>query len=309
MAFKPKTQQRTGEKTFERENYPEPRAGLQKARVSLIIDLGEQAREEYEDPKTKEMVYPKPCQQLAVFVDLVNNEVDYGGSIGVQQYRLPVNNTFKGEFKGINFISVPQKDADGIILKDKDGKWLPYVLHPASPLTKIAKASGNDAVVKNLDVEQLLNAALMVDVEVKKTEDKNGKVDKEGNPVVYTNVNFKGVAKVPADDDGNPQTVKPLKAKPLLITFENAKKEDITFIRANLRKMIKLALDYPGSKMQEAMEAWEAENQQSQDDKPEGDDSAAENPPAPAPATRRRTPAPPPKPATGFDDMDDDVPF
>lgn len=306
MAFKPKAQPKQGGGTFENtSNYPTPRPGLRKARVSLIVELGEQEREEYEDPKTKEMRYPEPAQQVAVFVDLVNDVVDYGGSIGMQQYRLPINNTFKSEFKGINFITVPQKDADGNILKDKDGKWLPYILHPASPLTKIAKASGNEAVIKSHDIEQLLNAALMVDVEVKITEDKNGKTDADGNIIKYKNVNFKGVAKVPEDDDGNPGEVKPLTATPRCITFENAKKEDIQFIRKNLRAMIKLAKDYAGSNMQKAIEAFEAEQ-------PAQEEAAAPTPAAtPALATRRRTPAPPPKPetGTGFDDMDSDVPF
>lgn len=311
MALKPKIPQNSGNGggTFENtSNLPTPRAGLRKARVSLIVDMGEQEREDFEDPKTKVKTPRDPAQQLAVFVDLVNDVVDYGGKIGMQQYRLPVNSVFKGEFKGINFSAVPQKDADGNILKDKDGKWLPFVLHPVSPLTKIAKASGRDDVIKSMDVEQLLDAPLMVDVEVKVTPHKEGKLDKDGKPIVYKNVNYKGPAKVPEDDDGKPGEVKPLTAKPLCITFDNATKEMVQFIRPGLRKQIKLALDYAGSNMQKAIEAWEAENPISEAQKPAGDDSEAETP-APAPAARKRTPAPPPKPATGFDDMDDDIPF
>lgn len=304
MAFKPKTPQSTGGGTFENtSNFPVPRAGLRKARVSLIVDMGEQEQEDFVDPKTKETKPRNPCDQVAVFLDLTHDTVDYGGDIGMQHYRLSVNNTFKGEFRGINFIAVPQKDADGNILKDKDGKWLPYVLHPASPLTKIAKAAERPDIIKSMDIEELLGLAIMVDVEVKITEDKNGKEDKDGNIITYKNVNFKGAAKVPEDDDGNAMTVNDLNCEPLLISFDNAKKEHIKFIRPGLRKQIKLALNYAGSKMQKAIEAFEAEQAAEK-----GDDDAKAPAPAPKPANKAK-PKPAPAPKTGFDDMDSDVPF
>lgn len=313
MAFKPKTPSAPsgGSGNFENtSNYPVPKSGLRKARVSLIVDLGTQPQEDFVDQKTKEVKPRDPVQQLAVFVDLVNDVVDYGGKIGMQQYRLPINNTFKGDFKGIVFKAVPQKDAEGNILKDKDGKWLPFVLHPASPLTKLAKAGEREDIIKSMDIEQLLDLPLMVDVEVKVTPHKEGKLDNEGKPIVYKNVNFKGAAKVPTeeDDEGNerPGKVKPLTQPALLLSFDNTTKEQVTFIRPKLRAMIKACPEYPGSKMQAAFEAFEAESGSSSDD---GDEPAKA--PAPAPEKKKRTPAPPPKPetGTGFDDMDDDVPF
>jgi hypothetical protein len=311
MAFRPKNTERTGgggdyENTS---NYPVPRAGSRKARVSLIVDMGEQEREDFEDPVTKELKPQKPCDQVAVFVDLVADTVDYGGTIGKQHYRLSVNSTFKGEFKGINFQGVPQKDANGKILLDAAGKWLPYVLHPASPLTKIAKAIGKPEIIQSMDIEQLLGEPFMAQVEVKVTEAKDSKKDADGNVITYKNVNFKGAAMVPSqeDDEGNdlgPIPVGELNAEPLCITFDNAKKEDVKYIRAGLVKQIKLALNYAGSNMQKAIEAFEADK--GEDDEQPAPKKGVAAKPKPAAKT---TPKPKVPANTGFDDMDDDIPF
>lgn len=310
MAFKPAQTQRAQGGDFEYRERPVPRAGSRKARVSLIIDLGTQEREPFEesDGSLKEQ---KPCQQVAVFADLVADKVDYGGEIGVQQYRLGVNKEFRGEVQGINFTAVPQKDAAGNILKDANGKHLPYVLHPASPLSKIAKAAGREDIIKSMDIEGLLNLPFMATVEVKVTEDKNGKLDKNGKIIVYKNVNFKGAAQVPEDDDGNPLPVPELSQPARCITFSTATKDDITFIRAGLRRKIKTALNYSGSAMQKAIEAWEEEHGvESQPEEKQAEDKPTKPATPPAKKTAQKTaPKAAEKPETAFDDMDDDVPF
>lgn len=308
MAFKPKTQPSEG-KNFPvvQRNYPVPEDGARPARVSLIVDMGIQEREDFEDKKTGEVRPQKPCQQIAVFVDLVEDRVDYGGDIGEQLYRLPVNSIFKGEFKGINFLAVPQKDGDGNILKDEDGKWLPPTLHPASPVTKIAKAVGKPDVIHSMDIEQLLGQAFMATVEVKKTVSKD-KVDEEtGQPITYTNVNFKGAAPVYKGFK-----ISDLDAEPLLISFENATPETVKFIRANLRKQIKLAKDYPGSQMQKAIEAYEASLAADRESDEEGEKKPATKPKAgadKAAAKAAKEKAEKAKSGSAFDDMEDDVPF
>ena len=149
------------------------------------------------------------------------------------------------------------------------------------------------------------------DLEVKKTPDKNGKVDTEGNPVVYTNVNFKGAVMLPLDDDDKPVTVGELEVEPKCITFTNATKEDIQFIRYNLRQQIKKARDYPGSAMQKAIEAWEAENEKESQESQGAEKKSA---PAPAPAQSAKAAAAGKAKAEASapapdDDMDDDIPF
>jgi hypothetical protein len=254
-----------------------PKPGSRKARVALIVDLGEQNR----DPLYKESDAPnakivdedtpgavkieqKPCHQVAVFLDLTADTVDYGGGIGKAHYRLLMNKAFMGDIKGINFTAVPPMDAKGNRINGK-----PWGLHPASPLTKLARAAGKPEVIESMDLEELLNAPVMVTVEVKKTEDKNGKEDADGNPIVYTNVVFKGVAQVPnqEDDEGNdlgPLPVPELKTPAKCVTFDNATIEDVKTLRRSIRELIKQANNYEGSQIQKAIEAFEAQQSTSE---------------------------------------------
>lgn len=308
MAFKPKNANggSGGSGSFENRNFPVPKAGARKARVSLIVELGVQEREDFEDPKTKETKPQKPCQQVAVFVDLVNDVVDYGGDIGKAQYRLMLNKSFGGVVQGINFAATPPKDKDG---KTIEGK--PWGLHPASMLTKVAKAIGKPEVVTTMDIEALLNGALVVDVDI--TEKESDKEDDEGNPIIYRYVNAKGLSKVgmrstgETDDDGNdvevPDTVAELKQPARCITFDSATKEDIKFLRGNLIKLIKLANDYAGSNMQKAIEAFEAEQAEKKAEKGEAEEKPASTKKPAAKSTKAT------KPKADMSDMDDDVPF
>lgn len=312
MAFKPansnNTNQQNGE--YEQRNYPVPKKGSRKARVSLIIDLGVQERDDVyeidgkmvaEGTEGAEVRTQKPCQQVAVFADLVADTVDYGGSIGKQHYRLLLNNTFAGVLKGINFTATPPKDAKGNMIPNK-----PWGLHPANLLTKLAKAVEKTEVIESMDIEQLLGCAFMADVDV--TEKDSGKVDKDGEAIIYRNVNYKGAAKVPEteDDDGNsaPLPVADLKAKPLCITFDDAKKEDIQFIRGNILKIIKLANNYAGSKIQKAIEAYEADRSNNQAS--EKEDEQEEEVAKPVSTAKVSKPA---KKVAPVADEDDSAPF
>lgn len=314
MSFRPKNSggNRTEGGEFEsRANLPVPKAGLRKARVSLIIDLGVQDREDFEDEKTKEKKPRKPCQQVAVFADLVSDVVDYGGKIGEQQYRIPVNNVFKGVMEGINFYSVPPTDADGNRIEGK-----PWGLHPRSKLTAIAKAIGKEEIAiegkhpEAMDISLLLDEPFMAQVEVKETPDKNGKKDANGKLIVYKNVNYKGAAPVPTieDEEGEekPMPVAKLRQKPLCITFDDAKTEDIQFIRPSLIKVIKQANNYAGSQMQKAIEAYEAANGAGSED-----DAGEEEEQKPASKPAAKKPAEKKKPASApvEEEEEQDVPF
>lgn len=301
MAFKPANASRpAGNNDFENFNLPTPRAGSRKARVALIVDMGIQAREPFEndDGTFKDQ---KPCQQVAVYADLVADVVDYGGTIGKQQYRLLLNKAFQGKVQGVNFVATPPKDAKGNTIPNK-----PWCFHPANLLSKLARATGEDDVIESMDIEKLLDKPFMAQVEVKETEDKNGKKDKDGNVIVYKNVNFKGAAQVPEDDDGSPIPIAELNATPRCVTFDNATKEDIKFIRGGLLRQIKEALNYEGSRMQAAIQAFEAENGGS---KGGNEQEAEEEAPAPSKAPAKAPAKKKPAPAPVEDDVDSDVPF
>lgn len=306
-----------GDGNFEQRNYPTPKKGARRARVSLIVDLGTQERKPiWVDPDTNKAVKEgtdgavqkdqKPAHQVAIFADLVNDVVDYGGEIGEAQYRLLLNKSFKGEIEGINFQKVPPMDANGNRI---DGK--PWSFHAQNMLTKLGKAveiedfgiDGND------DLDLLLDKQFVADVDVKETN--SGKVDKDGNDIIYKNVNFKGASKVPTeiktDEDGNEEEVTPtfakLRQKARLITFDEATEEDVKFLRKDLIKKIKLSSDYAGSQIQKAIEAFEAKNGSKEDSGKEKEEAK----PAAKPAKPAK-PAAPKKPVPQ-DDMDDDIPF
>jgi len=314
MSFKPESSGNTSGAKFEdTSKLPTPRAGSRKARISLIVDLGKQNREDYEDPVTKEVRAQKPAHQVAVFADLVADVVDYGGKIGKAQYRLMLNKQFMGQVQGVNFQASPPKDAKGNTVAGK-----PWCLHPANLLAKLFKAVGKAELANDdrnnpnsMDINLLLNEPVMCQVEVKETEGK--KEDADGNKIVYKNVNFKGVSEIPEDDDGAKIAVAALTQKARCITFSNATADDIQYIRANLIAQIKLANNYAGSQMQKAIEAYEAANggakaaaKGSDDD--EGDEE--EEKPAAKPAAAKKPAAPKkPSPPVGFDDLDDDIPF
>lgn len=304
MSFKPQNANGPkGSGEYNSGNFPTPKDGSRKARISLIVDMGVQEREDFEDPDTGEKKPQKPIQQVAVFADLTADVVDYGGEIGKAHYRMLLNKSFKGEVQGVAFAATPPKDAKGKTIAGK-----PWGLHPNNLLSKIAKAVGKPEVIESMDIEHLLDEAFMCQVEVSKQEDKNGKKDKDNNVIVYTNVNFKGAAQVPTqeDDEGNdlgPIPVPALKTKALCITFDTAKTEDIKFIRSNLLKQIKVAQNYAGSQMQKAIEAYEAAKAAEQDNG--GDDTPAEEP-----KTKTTTKAAPKaKAKVKSEDDDQDVPF
>lgn len=310
MAFKPANSGKS-KSTGNNENsanFPVPKDGQRKARISLIVDLGIQKRDDFEDKVSGEMKPQKPAHQVAVFADLVSDVVDYGGKIGKAQYRLLLNKSFQGVVQGINFQPVPPRDADGNMI---DGKA--WGLHPANLLTKVAKAVDRlDVIVDEgefgMDISQLLDLPFMAQVEVKETEGK--KKDANGDPIIYKNVNYKGAAPVPMLEDDEtgeeaPMPVAPLKQAARCITFDEATVEDIQFIRSNLLSMIKTADNYAGSNIQKAIEAFEAASGGSKEET-----KSEEKPVAAKPAAKTAAkPKAASKPIPVDDDLDSDLPF
>lgn len=256
MAFKPKS----GSKNpgnFKRDpnmKFPVPKAGNRPARISLIIDLGNQNRKDFEEDDGT-LKPQKPADQIAIFLDLTADVVDYGSVIGKQPYRMMLNKSFMGEIDGINFGVGPVRDANGAVVPGK-----PYNYHPMSIITKLAKATRTDAIMdgSNLDLTQLMGKALMATVEVKRTEDKNGKIDEATGKVrVYENVNFRGVSEVPEMPDGSLFPVPETAMEPMIISFDGATADQIKYIRRDVLNKIKLANNYAGSQMQKAIEEFE----------------------------------------------------
>lgn len=261
MSFKPK--QKYSNNSNEDRKYPAPASdGLQFARVSQIVDMGTQPQanieEEYDENNEKHkaavengtgsFTVPvwgdlkgkkcislprKPKDSVAVFIDLVENTVDYGGEIGEKHYRLMLNKSFKGDITPIPFGAVPPKSPDG--------KW---TFAPSSMLTKLATVCNMPQVIgkgtddENMDISLLLNKPLQVNIEIVTTE-KNGKT--------FTNVYNKGLSPIRKTD-----VVPELLTEARLITFDEATAEDVKFIRKDLRNKIMEALNFKGSNMEKA---------------------------------------------------------
>jgi len=243
------------------------KGGSRPARVSLIVDLGDQEREpatqDYNPNSVKHIealakdswvttvngkeilnTPRKAVQQVAVLADLMNDVVDYGGTIGKQPYRVLLNPSFKGEVRGVDLTGCYSYDDSGNRLQDK-----PFTFHAQSLLTKLAKATKQLSIIDggddNMDVSLLCGQSFMAQIAVTESGEN-------------TYVNYKGCAEVPMipDDDGNeaPMKVKPLVTEARVITFDSVTEDDAKYLRGDLVKKIKQALNYQGSKMQAVIE-------------------------------------------------------
>lgn len=265
--FKPRNDRPVSDNADRKEFVPiVPEDGLQVVHVGMLVDLGKHKklpkfasnngkREQDENGEDK-ILWPQDGdkgveQKVAVYVDLLTQQHDYEGEIGVRNIRLPLHPVNRGMAEGLNFTTVAPRDPDGNYIKGK-----PWSLAPASQWKKIADATKQDAIFnadyKNKDhnnIGLLLGKAFMANVEVKK-EEKDGKTyvnTKIKSPVplmkgMAVPEALQSVVSVNFDDDDL------LEAKDELGGIAK-----IDLLRqADIRKIV-LAEDYPGSKMQEAI--------------------------------------------------------
>lgn len=310
MSFKPKSNSTGNGEGFSVDYNAinsQVKGGSRPARISLIVDLGKQEREDFTEEYKPELpkhskalgdgtgriekvdgkehifIAQKPVEQIAVFADLTSDVVDYGENLGKQPYRLVINKSYQGNLHGIGFNGCYSFDKNGNILKDKG-----FTFHSSSPLTKLAKATKQDQIISgsgddNMDIAQLLGKPFMASVDKQERNDN-------------TYINYKGCSEVPLvpsdptdpDSEEVPLNVKKLKLEPLCITFDDVTEETAKFIRGDIRKKIKQALNYEGSKMQEI---FESSNNSSPKQEDEPEDEGYNEPEVPV------------------DDPDEDIPY
>ena len=194
-----------------------------------------------------------------MYVDLLTQEHDYEGDIGVRNIRVPLHQVSRGMSEGVNLVTVAPRDADGNYIKGK-----PWLLAPASAWNKIAAVVKNDAgkFVKDVifdanyknpflnDVSQLLGKPFMYNVEVKVEEKGEAK---------YVNVKLKNAVPM----------MKGMAAPDALIKAISVGFDDTDLLEPNdelggsckldlvrvgdLRKIV-LASDYQGTEMQKAIQ-------------------------------------------------------
>ncbi len=349
MAMKPKAPKRDSDTSNSDKEFVviTPEDGLQAVQVGLLINLGEHKklpkfakdsagkREVDKVTGAEKVLWPKAGkdmeQRIAVYIDLLTQEHDYGDNIGVKNIRLPLHTVIRGMSEGVNFVTVAPRTPDGEYIKGK-----PWTVAPTSAWAKIAAVTYIDKTTKVSDVmlkadyknddhnniELILGRSFMYNVEVKSTV----KDDK-------TYVNTKLKSPVPLMKG---MTVPPALQQPVSINFDDEdlleEKEGLggvskfKLIRlADLRKIV-LAAEYEGSKMQLAVQenfneaefiekAKELYVKIIEADKdlieinerfPDGPDGEAVEP---AKVEAAAKPSKPSKPAPNFSDMDDDIPF
>jgi len=231
------------------------KAGSRPARISMIVDLGEQERDDYitdvdfnDSKQNKALADGKasieeiegkaqfvkpldPIQQVAIFADLVSDAVPYGEDN--KPYRIMLNNTWEGDIKGTAFAAGN---------KLQNGNW---TFASNSLLTKLAMATETEEILDGttMDISLMLNKPFMATI-VKKDGD-GGK----------TYVNYKGAAPVPEIEG---YSVPELSGPALLVQFSEATKEQADMLRKGIKDKIKKAGNYEGSQMQKAIEESEA---------------------------------------------------
>ena len=183
---------------------------------------------------------PKDRQEIAVFADLVGNIVDYGDEIGKKPFRVMLNKSWKGEIRGLGLTVVPPQSGNV------------WTFAASSMLTELAKVTRQNTItdgsVKNdlNNIGLILGKSLMVDI-----------VKVEDGDKVYVNV--KGISSVPS---ALAKMIDYSLVNPVGISFDDVTVESLKAagIRGNVIKKIKQANNYQGSKMQKAIEEYEALN-------------------------------------------------
>lgn len=298
MAFTPEEASSGTTKEFPKIKGGEEGVWALPARISLIVDLGQQERENFEeeykgDSKQEEALKREknpailverdgktyfsnpqtPVRQVAIFADLMTEKVDFGEKIGEKPYRIMLNKSFQGNISGTALTVMKSRDKDGKTIEDS-----PKTFHVRSLLSKLGKACGVNFVKNGNDIRALASQAFAATVENKKA--------KSGD-AVYTNFR-----------DASPLmegvVVPEMETECQLITFEDATKEQIQFLWSNVIKTIKKSGDYAGSQIEKAIQEYEADKAASS--------TSAETKTKEEKAEKTST-------GGGFDDFDDDIPF
>lgn len=244
------------------------------ARISIICDLGQQERDNFEedykegdpkhedalkrdknpatlkeeDGKTLISIPQMPVRQVVVFADLMTEKVDYGETIGSKPYRIMLNKMFMGDISGTALTVMQARDNKGNIIKDS-----PKTFHARSLLTQLGKACGVNLAKNNNDISLIAGKAFAATIENKET--KKGDIFAKFNSATPL---MEGM-NVPEMED-----------EPLLISFDTATAEQMQFLWKPVKETIKKSSDYPGSQIEKAMKEWESQqnsNSKSQEEK------------------------------------------
>lgn len=179
-------------------------------------------------------------QELAIFADLTENRVDYGGDIGDKPFRIMLNGQWQGEVKGF-----PLKKSKPAT---EGGKW---TVKSNSKLAELANATRLKEELLGVDLEEAdwsLLAGKALNIPIVKEGDE-GQWIKAGRCVALK------VKK------GKVEEVEDLDSEALVISFDDCTVDILreACLRKSIIDKIKKATDYAGSEIESAILALEAE--------------------------------------------------
>lgn len=193
-------------------NYVLPKEGARPARLMSIVDLGVQHQDPYQGkPK-------KPCQQVILGFDLVDDLDDDGVPVRVTTGFYPLNVTVDFKTK---------------------------TLHEKSKLYGIVKALDPTGKVFNMDFNNLLGLPCLVNVKL------NTRVGNDGKERTYAN--FDGANPVPSIEGF---TIKESPSDPYVFDMDEPNIEVWTALLDRLKVKVREAVNYPQSAIKTVDEAF-----------------------------------------------------
>lgn len=186
---------------------------------------------------------PKLYQEIAIFADCTEMEVDYGEEIGVKPYRVMLNRSFMGDITGFQLKKVPPNEKGGV-----------WTIKGNTKLAEIATATGHKDLLSvdldDADWSEMLGEGF--NLQLTRSGDKDQYIN-VGKCVSLKKKKNKATGKMEVEE------VEELTDEAVAITFDNATVEmlEIAKPRFDVIKKIKSATDYEGSAMQDAVEAYE----------------------------------------------------
>lgn len=193
-------------------NYVLPKEGARPARLMSIVDLGIQHQDPYQG-KTK-----KPCQQIILGFDLVDDKDDDGNSIRITTGHWPWNVTVDYKTK---------------------------TLHEKSKLYPVVKSLDPSGNKFNDNFENLINEPCIINVKF------NTRVGNDGKEKTYAN--YDGCGPVP-DIEGF--TINESTNEPYIFDMDNPNIEVWTALVDRLKVKVRESVNYPQSAIRTVDEAF-----------------------------------------------------
>lgn len=208
----------------------------------------------------------KKYQELAMFADLTENIVDYGGTIGEKPFRIMLNRRWNKQVQG--FVLKPTKP-------EKDGQ--PWTIKGNTKLAELAKATGHkellECELRDADWTEMAGEAFNITIE------------KAGDDDQFVNV---GKCVTLKKRKGELEEVAELENDCIVLLMDDVTVEELeaAFLRKEIVDKIKQATDYQGSAMQKAIvelekrkKAKAEEDKEDDDNQDDDDDDASDDEP------------------------------